>query len=641
MASLSALPRLPSWKTLLGIVFIFFALTGAIYGHSLQDQFVRWDDGMLVYENPAIREITPASLKHIFTTYDPELYIPLTFFTYQIEYQLTGQQPFLYHLDNLILHTLNALLVAWLLYLLSKKPLLALVCGLLFAVHPLHTEAVEWVSARKDVLSTFFFLLTLIGYLYGRQSGGRKTFAASLFFFFMSLLAKVMAVTLPVTLLLIDFLQGRKRSRQMILEKVPYFALSILFGIVGLFGKTGVIRSSTLSAKILMACKSAVFYIQQILFPFHFSLLYPYTKAITIASSDFSVPVLVLLLAALFAWYSLRWSRDVLFGLLFFLVTVAPTFLNFTKGGQLDVYFASDRYAYVPSIGILYAAGFLVWYLLRDGGLLQSRQTRMIAGSALCGALVIGCSFLSLRQSFVWQNTQTLFENVIRLYPESSYVAHNNLGNVYRLDGEYPRAISEYQQAIQIRPNAKTLSNLGAAYRRLKQYDQALAQYQRALKIDPQSKEAHFGLGIVLAEQSHGAEAEQEYNKAIQIDPAYQEAYTDLGSLYAAEGKVPEAIKAERKAIAIDDYSPQAHYDLAVALVAAGQQDTAIKEYQTVLRMMPAFIPARINLGILLFEAGQTADAKAQFAAILRLDPGNAAAKSALAQIAQRESVAQ
>lgn len=636
-------PPLPSWKVLLGVVVAFFGLTFAIYGHSLGSEFVRWDDGMLVYENPAIREISPASLKHIFTTYDPELYIPLTFLTYQIDYQIAGQQPFLYHLDNLLLHTLNALLTAWFLYLLSKKKWIALACGLLFAVHPLHTEAVEWVSARKDVLSTFFFLLTLISCLYWRENRERRTFVASLVFYILGLLSKVMVITLPVVLLLIDLRDGKKWSPRLLTEKAPYLGLAAVFGIIGVFGKTGVIGSSTFGAKVLMACKSAVFYIQQIVFPLHFSLLYPYTKAITFASPDFFVPVLALLALAGLAWASLRWSRDILFGLLFYLVTVAPTFLNFAKGGELDVYFASDRYAYIPSIGIFFAIACALHFVVR---LLISRspfeetnneqtknETRIFW--AIVGGLIMVCSFLSYRQSFVWRDTQSLFENVIRYYPESSYVAHNNLGNVYRLDGDAARAIDEYRQAIKIRPNAKTLSNLGAVYRRGKQYDLALQQYEQALKLDPQSKEAHFGLGIVLAAQGKLSDAEAEYGKAIAIDPAYEEAYTNRGSLFVAEGRLSEAIANERKAIAINGYFPDAHYNLAVALAQADQKNDAIGEYRIVLRMVPGYTPARINLAILLFEAGETAEAQAQFEAVLRYDPGNRAATSALRQIGQ------
>ncbi len=631
MSDASSLPSLPSWRVILGIVAGFFALTFLIYGWSLKDEFVRWDDGMLVYENSAIREISPASVYHIFTTYDPELYIPLTFFTYQIDYQLSGQNPFLYHLDNLVLHTLNALLVGWLLYLLSKRTWVGLLCGLLFAVHPLHTEAVEWVSARKDVLSTFFFLLSLIGYLYWRERGESKTYWGSIIAFMLGLMAKVMAITLPVILLLLDWREGRKWDWQMLKEKIPYFAVAVVFGIIGLFGKSGVIQSSSTMSKILMACKSAVFYLQQIVWPLHFSLLYPYTKAIVLTSPDFYIPVLVLLIIAVLAIYSLKFTRDIFFALVFYFITVAPTFLNFAKGGDLDIYFASDRYAYVPSIGIFFLLAVLLWHLVEWKKTMNAATAWASAGVAVL--LLAGLSAKAYAQSLVWQNTETLFLNVLSLYPESSYVAHNNLGNVYRLKGEYDKAIDEYQKSIAIRAHPKTMSNLGAVYRLLGRTDDALAEYQKALAVDNNSKEAHFGLGIVYATQHKWPEAIAEYQKALILDPQYVEAYTNLGSALMEEGNVQDAIVAYQKALALNSYFTDAQYNLAIAFTKAGQPDAAISHYERVVAVAPAFTPARINLGVLYYQQGKTQDARRQFAAILSYDPANAAAKEAMQQM--------
>ncbi len=252
-----------------------------------------------------------------------------------------------------------------------------------------------------------------------------------------------------IKLLLIDFLDGRfvrvslgsplRGMWPVLKEKIPYFALAALFGIIGIFGKTGVIQSSTLSGKILMACKSAVFYLQQIFFPVHFSLLYPYVKPITLASPDFYVSILVLLTLAAAALYSLRRTRVIVFGLLFYLVTVAPTFLNFAKGGEMDVYFASDRYAYIPSIGIFFAAVWFLWQLAEAARGNQRRRNEMLV-TGIAAVVLLACAGKAYTQSLVWTDTQALFENVIRHYPESSHVAHNNLGNVYRLQGDLAKA---------------------------------------------------------------------------------------------------------------------------------------------------------------------------------------------------------
>ncbi len=631
MTEAEPLPRLPTLKTILLVMVAFFGVTFGIYGRGLTSEFVRWDDGMLVYENAAIREISPRSVAYVFTHYDPELYIPLTFLSYQLDYRIGQQDPFIYHFTNLLLHTLNALLVAWLAFLLSRKGWMGVLVGLLFAVHPLHTEAVAWVSARKDTLSTFFFLLSLIGYIRWRDDGSRRTVALSVLAFALGLMSKVMVVTLPVALLLVDWLEGRKWSLRMLTEKIPYLAVAGVFGVIAVFGKTGVIQSSTLSAKILMACKSAVFYLQQIVWPMNFSLLYPYVKPITLSSPDFLVPICALVVLIILAFQSAKRWRMPAFGLAFYLVTVAPTFVNFAKGGELDVYFASDRYAYVPSIGVFLALTWLGWRLVE--ALPGNRAILRKIGAAVAGAAVVLLGALAFRQSFVWRDTESLFAHVIQLYPESSHVAHNNIGNVHRLKGDYARAVSEYEQAIAIRPHAKTLSNLGTAYRRMGDLTKAESALQRALTVDPRSKEAHFGLGLVRSSQQRFVEARKEYAVALETDPSYEEAYVNVGAIDMATGKLADAEMAFRKAIAINPYFTDAHYNLAVALADQGKIEEAIGAYRLVTQMAPQFTPARLNLGLLLHQSGKLPEARAMFESVLRYDPANRGARSALQQM--------
>lgn len=660
-------PTLPSSRTLFGIIIAFFALTFAIYGHSLRYDFVRWDDGLLVYENPAVRAITPTTIKHVFTTYDPELYIPLTFLTYQLEFQIAGAKPWLYHLDNIILHTLNALCVAWLAFLLlrrrgtdegvegsSEKPSLrssrssdgwiALFLGVLFAVHPLHTEAVEWVSARKDLLSTLFFLLSIISYIRWREYGWRRMLIWSVAAFVLGLMAKVMIITLPVILLLIDWLAERRLfSVEQLKEKIPYVIAALIFGLVAIYGKTDVISSTTPWMTFLMAFRSTVFYIHLFLIPTGLSVLYPYYGPVTLASPDFFIPIIAIIILAAVVFWTLRKTRAVAFGAAFFLITLLPTFVNFSKGDTL--YVASDRYAYIPSIGILFLIALLLSHLIQK---LRSDRPITIPGIAI----VLLLSFLSWHQSQSWKDSETLFANVLAHYPRS-HIAHNNMGNIYRLQNRYDEAHTEYQealsvvpeeilkkdamrspqQALQVRSYAKTLSNLGALYRKQGKITEALAAYQKALEIDPRSKEGHFGLGIVYASQQQYTDAEASYQKALAIDPRYEEAYTNLGAILMAQKKTADAIVAYRKALAINPSFPDANYNLAIALSEQGNAQEAIAAYQRTISIVPGFIPARLNLGLLLHQAGNLDEAQDQFEAVLRLDPTNPAARSALQQM--------
>ena len=621
--------QLPSRRTILIVIGCFLLSGLGVYGRSLTNQFVRWDDGMLIYENPAVREISPWSLRRIFTTYDPELYIPLTFISYQIDYKLSGTNPFAYHLTSLLLHILNALLVAWLAFLLIRHRWIALLCGLLFLLHPLHTEAVEWASGRKDVLSTAFFLASIIAYMRWRDHDQRRIYIWSLAFFALGLLSKVMVITLPAILILVDYVQSRRLSKRMITEKLPYAGIAILFGIIAIFGKTAVVASSTLSQKILMACKSTAFYIQKIFVPLDFSLLYPYTKEITITSPDFYIPVIVVAVLLLTAFLVRNRYRMITAGILFYLLTLAPTFINFAKGGDLDIYFASDRYAYIPSIGIFLLVSAVLAEIVSD----QWSRVRIMLGA---GVIVLGAlAVLSYQQSRVWRDTESLFTNVLTLYPESSHVAHNNLGNMYRLQGDIDRSIDEYKKAISIRPHPKTWSNLGAAYRKKGMTTEALVAYQSALALDPKSAIAHIGYAVILVDQGRLSEAEKEYKTGISIDPGEEVGATNLGVLYTQEGRLDDAIAMYHLAIKQNPYFADAHYNLAVTLQKKGDDDGAVGEYREVIHIAPSFIPARLNLAILLYKQGNVSAAVDQFRTILRIDPKNTAAQSALRQIGQ------
>jgi tetratricopeptide (TPR) repeat protein len=625
---------LPSKKILLMILAGFFSLTLLPYAASLNNDFVRWDDGLLIYENNAVREMSFASIKTAFTTYDPELYIPWTILSYKIDYAIAGRNPFFYHFHNLVLHSFNAFLVMGVLYVLLRNKWIALAAGILFAVHPLHTEAVAWASARKDLLSTFFFLGSLLSYLWWRSKEGNERnerfYILSIGLFLLGLLSKVMVLTLPVILCLVDWKEGRPWSKKMVLEKIPYILLSIFFGIVALYGKRDVTASATLWETVLMAGKSTMFYLQKLFLPTGLSVLYPYTESITLSSPDFFLPIFALFVILALLAFTLRSTKHFAFGFLFFFITLAPTFINFSKGG--DYYFASDRYAYLPSLGILFIVGYISQDLLFREGRYQVVLARLRGAMVFFGILTIIFIGLTYRQSLVWADTMTLFQHVTKHYP-NAHRARNNLGNAYRRQGLLPEAIEEFEAAISIREEPKTLSNLGAVYRRQGKMADALQKYERALEIAPSDPEPHFGLGLVYAEQGKFAEALASYDRALHFDPQYADVRSNIGALFMSEGKVEEAISEYRKAIAIDPYHIQSRYNLAVALAKMGKTEEGIVEYTEVISREPTFLPARINLGILLFEAGKTEEAITQFEEVLKIDPGNRTATSALQQI--------
>lgn len=611
------------WLSILGL----FALIGfLIYGHTLTYEFVRWDDGLLIFDNPAIRGITLQNLKTIFTTYDPELYIPLSLLSYQVDYMIGGSNPAIYHFTNLILHILNAVLVCGVMKLLTKNTWIAVVTGLLFLVHPLHTEAVVWASARKDLLSTFFFLGSFVLYVQQKNQKSVISYRGSVVLFLAALLSKVTVLGLPLILFIYNWIRDGKITKNSLLELLPYFGLSAFFAVIAMFGKTGVLSSSTPLETILMSAKGTMFYIEKLLLPINLSVLYPYNEPIQLTSPTFLIPLLLLpaalVSAAFFSWKHKR-SPALALAPALFLITLAPSLLNFAKGGTY--YIASDRYAYIPSIGIIALVVILIFKLPYK--------------SVVAGVLVCFAAFGASAQSRVWANSDVLFRNVLAHYPQS-HVAHNNLGNIYRRNGDIDAAIAAYNESLEItlplngsRARAQTLSNLASAYRAQGNLSKAVELFTEAHALDPLNPQVHVGRAIVYQQLGRYEDAEAGFLTAIELQPNLAVAYINLGALYKAQNKTEAAIAEYEKAITYNPLFPQAYYNLGIALRSMARNREAKEAFEKAVDLEPSFIAARINLGILYAERKDIEEAIAQFEAVLTYDPDNAQALSALAQL--------
>lgn len=565
-----------------------------IYGNSLHNDFVLWDDSLLIYQNPTIQGMTFHNIKRAFTTYDPELYIPLTLLSYQIDYTFGEFNPFVYHFHNLLLHSVNALLVTWAAYLLSRgKTWIAILCGFLFLLHPLHTEAVAWASARKDVLSTAFFFGSLIGYLYAHERQSKTLWSLSIILFTFGLMAKVNVMMLPIVFLLCDFLNKRALSWKIFLEKTPYFLLALLFGIIALYGKREIVEHTTALSYILMAGKSTLFYFQKLFLPTGLSVLYPYLDPITIHSPDFWLPPLILIPLFLCALVVLRWNRIIPFGLFFFLVTLLPTFTNFAKGDT--TYFASDRYAYIPSFGIFFiVASALYWFW--EGSRPKRKILIGILGTVLCIL-----AFLTLRQSMTWRDTEALFNQTLSLYPKS-HVAHNNIGKLYAKQGRLHEAMEKYRTSIDLLPSAESYYNMGLIHTQQGNTEQAITAYRKAIALKPSQPQPHLNLGGLYAKSHRIVEAMAEFRSAAKAEPAFAMPHYNLGLLYEEQGNLKEAFEEYKKTIDRDPY----------------------------------YLDAYLNMARILIDQNYLKEALIALQKVLEIDPGNNQAKELVSEIARR-----
>ncbi len=622
------------WIALIG-TFTFLGFL--IYAASLSNGFVRWDDGLLIYENPFIRGINIKNLWAIFSSYDPELYIPLTLFSYQIDFAVAGTNAGFYHLHSLALHIINAILIVWVLKKLTGNTWVSIVTGLLFLVHPLNTEAVAWASGRKDLLSTLWFLVSVGCYLgmkgmMGEMGtmGKRRLYILSLVTFVLALLSKVTVLTLPAVLVLVALFQKRKLDRAFWMELLPYVELSILFAIIAYFGKTGVIDASTGLEKILIAPLSTVFYLQKLVLPLGLSVIYPLTGSIELMSMRIVIPLIICAGLIVVGLKNLNRNPLLFFCLAFFAITLSPSLLNFSKGGFL--YFASDRYAYLAGIGILLLIASFIFHL----------SYRNVVASIF----VIIFGVLATQQSFVWANSESLFTHTLKHYPDT-HSAHNNLGNMQRARGEIDAAIASYVEAKRITEEfgrgdsasiaeSKITSNMASAFRVTGDTTHALKLLQEAEELNSLNANVPLGKGIIFASQGNISESESQYQKAIEMRPNFTTAKINLASLYVQTRRYNEAIATLEQALEENPFYPQAWFNLGVALRHVERNREAKDAYEEAVDLEPAFVAARINLGILYAERKDIEEAIEQFQAVLRYDPENARARSALQQLGVR-----
>lgn len=455
---------------------------------------------MLIVEHPIIRGLTLHHVYRAFTSYDPELFIPLTLLSYQINYDIGGLQPFGYHLGNVLLHVGNAVLVGAIAgKLLNGKWNMehgwnvpySMIVVLLFALHPLHTEAVVWASARKDVLSAFFFLLSVWMYVRarGRQMAERRWkrwYWWSVGIFALALLSKVSVLTWPLILPLLDWYRGEAWNKGMLRRAAPYCGLSVVFGIVALGGK--IANTGFLFEKILIGCRAVTLLLQKFFVPVHLSPLYPFTKPIALSTPELGLSVLfVLFVSVLVVWCASRqhW-RLPLFAWGWFLLLLAPSFSNVMKGHNelLDIYVTSDRYAYLPSVGGLLVAGWLI-------AKFAERFPRMVA--VVTSITIISLGALTYRQSLVWKNTLILFTHVSVVQP-SAYVAWSNIGTEYVKQGRLDDGLEAYVKALSIRDDATTWYNVGQILRAQGKIDLAMQAYERAVESSPLEEDAAAAL---------------------------------------------------------------------------------------------------------------------------------------------------
>tara|TARA_B100001971_G_C18261916_1_gene587757 strand:- start:542 stop:2170 length:1629 start_codon:yes stop_codon:yes gene_type:complete len=499
-----------SWPAILIIVITFLTFAGVL-GH----EFLSWDDEILVTQNYLVRNFSPM----IFWSYDPELYIPITLLSFQINYALFDLNPFWYHLTNLIIHISNALLVFWLSLMIIKKRYLAVFAALIFAVHPLNTEAVAWISARKELLSTFFMLSALITYV--KTGDKRWMIVLSLILFVLAMMSKVTALVLPLILILYDQAQPKSENRNP-KTYIPFLLLAGIFAVIAVVGKSIAVIQLTTTEMVLLAFRSTTFYLQKFLLPIKLSAIYGAPDPISIQNWEiiFSILIVALLITATCIF---RKMKVAMFASGFAILTIAPSFMAYMKSDGISV--AADRYAYMPSIGLAMLIVLIVSSIRKQDFVIF-----------ILVAVISSCMFLTIERNKVWATTEVLFQDIIKKNP-TSHITHNNIGNMHLNNGDLRTALLYLEKAMELNPESpEVLVNMGVYYGKLGDYSASESYLNQAMEIHPTFAPAHFNKGGIHFQRREYRSAIESYKKAIESNRYYTSAIWQLARTYLKSG---------------------------------------------------------------------------------------------------------
>ncbi len=585
-------------------MLLVLALVAVSFWPSLNNGFTNWDDTEYLTGNWTVRDPSWAKIRGYFSSFQMGLYHPLTLLSLALDHRLFGLDPRGHHAVSLLLHLLNTALVYTIFRLLGGGPTAAALGALLFGIHPLRVESVAWISGRKEVLCAFFFLGGLAAYLEHFTRNKRALFIwLSFALFVFALLAKPMAVSFPLVLILCDYLYLRKFDRRAVLEKVPFFCAAAIFGWVAYLAQmtSGGFRVGnryTVIDNLFISAGGIVFYLVKTVLPLRLSALYPYPAKTggNLPAGFLAAPVLLALLAA-GIWLSRNLTRKVSFGAGFFFLTLVPV-LQIVPLGRA---FAADRYTYLPSIGLSYLAGEGFSRLLEKSAAVKNLRP-VLWFIVLCAAAAL--SWLTWSRTMVWNNSFTLWDDVIAKYPGAA-VAHNNRGFAFAEAGDHSRALENYRRSLELDPgDAEYALNYAGALYNLGRLDEAVSVCRKILTLGP-NHEVHNNMGLALFKQGKAQEAMEHYREAIRLKPDYALARVNLGVALAETGRLEEAIAQYREALHSDPYDPEAYYNLAVDLELMGRLDEAARNYRRVLSLLPGHAPSTANLRRVLAKGGK------------------------------------
>lgn len=599
------------------VAALLVALTLAALAPVLSNEFISYDDEQYVTRNHHVRAgLSLDAVRWALTTDYAANWHPLTWVSHMLDVQLFGVNARGHHLTSLLLHLASTVMLFLVLTTMTGSTGRSAFVAALFGVHPLHVESVAWIAERKDVLSTFFFMLTLGAYARYVVAAGARRYALVMLAFAAGLMAKPMLVTLPFVLLLLDYWPLARWPelgfKRLLLEKLPLIPLAAASSIATFIAQSrgGAVNSLEifpLGVRVQNAIVAYGVYLWKTLWPANLAFFYLHpASARPLWHAGLAAAVLIAMTAI--AIRERRRRPYVIVGWLWYVGTLVPVIGLIQVGAQSY----ADRYTYIPLIGIFVVLAWGVAELLTP---LAAPRTGIVLGAAALAVLAAA----SHAQAALWHDSMTLYEHDLRVNGDNPLVL-NLIGVTLADRGQSGDAIPRFERAIRMSPSyVRAYDNLGLALIKTGRPADAIPQLETAIRIDPAAPEPRNTLGVALSRTNRTSEAIEQFETALRLRPDNPAALTNLGSALVSTGSIDEGTRMYEKALRLDPRYAEAHTKLGLVLAQKGRLQDALAELNAAVALEPAYAEARQNLAMALYLAGETDKAREQVEAARRL----------------------
>lgn len=585
--------------------FLFcLLLTGLlllVYGQVIHSNFANIDDQLYVTQSARIQNgISLSGIAWAFTSSQAANWHPLTSLSLMLDHDFYGLNAGGYHFTNLLFHILNTLLLFILLNKMTGAVYRSLFVAALFALHPLHVESVAWISERKDVLSTFFWLLTMWAYVSYAMHPGIKRYIPVVIFFALGLMSKPMVVTLPFVLLLLDYwpLNRSIPTKNLVIEKIPLLILTVASSVITYFvqkqaGAVAALEHFPLDMRIYNAIISYARYIEKTILPLNLSIYYPHPGMWPLWQVILAGSMIVFL--SIFIWKKSDRYPYLPVGWLWYLGTLVPVIGLVQVGSQA----MADRYTYIPLIGLFI---ILVWGV---SDLMKNWRYKKAVLGFVSILIIIILSILSWQRCQLWGDQVALWTDALDNYKIP--FAYNCRGAGYAEKGNYRQAIEDYNAALAMKPDAEFYSNRANAYAAIKQHEKAFNDYHDALKLKPDFADGFYNRGLLYIERGQYDMAVLDLTSAIKYDPSMADAFLSRGIAYGSLKQYDKALADFNQALNINQNFHEAYFNRGlIYFLYKSQYDLALADFRAVLRIKTEHQHASTNIGLILQKMEQS-----------------------------------